>query len=125
MKSIYRTVHSGASKNAIELAGLLPTFPLLSFFGNLYYTDVLSTTLVLSCYLFAIKKSYKLSALVRPGLFRLILLGGTVGRGNPTDEYHLGGIYDGGVDNSGIEGGGYRSIGRGGKVGTSSRMDAL
>jgi len=64
-RNIYRKIHPGASKGAIDLAGLLPAFPLLSFFGNLYYTDVLSTTLVLSCYLFAIKKSYKLSALVR------------------------------------------------------------
>jgi hypothetical protein len=84
-RDIYRTVHPGASKNAIELAGLLPSFPLLSFFGNLYYTDVLSTTLVLCCYLFAIKKSYKLSALVCPTAFCLIVVGRNVGRGSPTD----------------------------------------
>jgi hypothetical protein len=124
-RNIYRTVHSGASKNAIALAGLLPSFPLLSFFGNLYYTDVLSTTLVLSCYLFALKKSYKISALVCPNPIRLMVPGGNVGRGNPTDEYHLGGIYNGCVDDSGVEGSGHCSVRRGGKVGTSSGVDAL
>jgi hypothetical protein len=60
-----------------------------------------------------------------PKLFCLMVSGWIVGRGNPTDEYRLGGIYDGCVDDTGIEGGGYCSIGRGGKVGTPSGLDAL
>lgn len=63
-KRIYRRIHRDASRDAVRLAALFPAFPLLSFFGNLYYTDVLSTTSVLYCYLLAMKTQYISSAMV-------------------------------------------------------------
>ena len=63
-KRIYRRIHPDASRDAVRLAALFPAFPLLSFFGNLYYTDVLSTTSVLYCYLLAMKNKYITSAMV-------------------------------------------------------------
>jgi hypothetical protein len=63
-KSLYRNIHAEASQDAIQLAALLPALPLLSFFGNLYYTDVVSTTAVLYCYLLAIRKHYVASTIV-------------------------------------------------------------
>jgi hypothetical protein len=63
-KRIYRRIHPDASRDAVRLAALFPAFPLLSFFGNLYYTDVLSTTSVLYSYLLAMKNNYKASAMV-------------------------------------------------------------
>jgi hypothetical protein len=63
-RRIYRRIHPDASRDAVRLAALFPAFPLLSFFGNLYYTDVLSTTSVLYCYLLAMKNKYKASAMV-------------------------------------------------------------
>ena len=64
--SIYRHIHPGVSQRSLWIAGLLPAFPLVSFFGNLYYTDVVSTTSVLYCYLLAIQKRYIFSATVCP-----------------------------------------------------------
>ena len=63
-KSLYRHLHAGASEDTVLVVGLLPSLPLLSFFANLYYTDVLSTTSVLYCYLLALKRNYKTSAMV-------------------------------------------------------------
>lgn len=63
-KSLYRQIHASADRDMVQLAALFPSFPLLSFFGNLYYTDVLSTTTVLYCYLLAIRKKFIFSAMV-------------------------------------------------------------
>ena len=63
--SLYRNLHFDATEEALVAAGLLPAFPLVSFFGNLYYTDVLSTSAVLYCYLLALRKQYIASALVQ------------------------------------------------------------
>jgi alpha-1,2-glucosyltransferase len=63
-RSLYRHIHPSASEDALLFAELLPAFPLLSFFGNLYYTDVLSTTAILWSYLLAIKRRYVSSAMV-------------------------------------------------------------
>jgi alpha-1,2-glucosyltransferase len=71
--NLYQNIHPGASERSLILASVLPAFPLLSFFGNLYYTDVLSTTLVLYCYLLAIKKRYISSSIV-PLFIQLITL---------------------------------------------------
>lgn len=63
-RSLYRHIHPEVSEDALLFAELLPSFPLLSFFGNLYYTDALSTTVILWSYLLAIKQRYIFSALV-------------------------------------------------------------
>ena len=64
-RRLYQHIHAGASEQTLILASVLPTFPLLSFFGNLYYTDVLSTTLVLYCYLLALQRRFISSSMVR------------------------------------------------------------
>jgi hypothetical protein len=46
----------------------ISTFPLVYFFGFLYYTDVASLVLVLLAYRQALRKSYATSALVRKRL---------------------------------------------------------
>jgi len=61
---LYQHIHAGASEQTLILASVLPMFPLLSFFGNLYYTDVLSTTLVLYCYLLALQRRFISSSMV-------------------------------------------------------------
>jgi hypothetical protein len=55
-------------------AELLPAFPLLSFFSNLYYTDTLATTVILWSYLLAIKRRYISSAMVSPVLYSKVPL---------------------------------------------------
>jgi len=62
--NLYQLLHPGSSEEELSLASVLASFPLLSFYGNLYYTDVLSTTLVLCSYLCALKSRYALSGLV-------------------------------------------------------------
>ena len=67
--SLYRHIHPEASDDALLFAELLPAFPLLSFFGNLYYTDTLATTVILWSYLLAIKRRYISSAMVSTTLY--------------------------------------------------------
>ena len=75
-RSLYRHIHPEATEVALLFAELLPAFPLLSFFGNLYYTDTLSTTVILWSYLLAIKRRYISSALVHtPCLINVCLCG--------------------------------------------------
>jgi hypothetical protein len=69
---LYQRIHVNASKETLLFASALPAFPLLSFFGNLYYTDVLSTTLVLYCYLLALQKHYVASAMVTAHLYSVL-----------------------------------------------------
>ena len=73
-KQLYQRIHIKSSKETLLFASVLPAFPLLSFFGNLYYTDVLSTTLVLYCYLLALQKHYAASAIVAAHLHIALIL---------------------------------------------------
>jgi hypothetical protein len=63
--NLYRHLHPAASKEHLLVAGVLPAFPLLSFYGNLYYTDVVSTALVLASYLYALQNRHFVSGIVR------------------------------------------------------------
>ena len=108
MRRLYRLIHEKASEDAIALAGLLPAFPLLSFFGNLYYTDVLSTTTVLYCYLLAVEKRYILSSLVHPSLRVVLIYPGRRSECvHKADQRHMGCIHIGGVRDPAIEGSRY------------------
>jgi hypothetical protein len=111
-RSLYRQIHPAASEDALLFAELFPAFPLLSFFGNLYYTDVLSTTAILWSYLLALKRQYVSSALVlipSPSfcafyvISTIIIIGRRIQRPYKTDEYYLGRFRDGRVYRAGTE----------------------
>ncbi|BFZ62026.1 glucosyltransferase [Saitoella coloradoensis] len=60
---LYRRIHAGASASQIDYSKLIAAFPLTTFFGMLYYTDVPSTIAVLHAYLDALEKRRWRSAL--------------------------------------------------------------
>ena len=104
-KSLYRHIHANASPNAVELAGLLPALPLLSFFGNLYYTDVLSTASVLYCYLLAIRRKYGVSAIVSAPYALMTYFSSvrSVEHSHQANQHNLAGFYSGRLSHSGFE----------------------
>ena len=126
-KSLCRHIHRDASSNAVEFAGLLPALPLLSFFGNFYYTDVLSTASVLYCYLLAIRRKYAASAIVSTpyALSAKSSSGGGVEHSHQTNQYHLGGFCRCRVRYSGFEGSRHCSTRRGGRITHSASMATL
>ena len=126
-KSLYRHIHPDASSDTIELAGLLPALPLLSFFGNLYYTDVLSTATVLYCYLLAIRRKYGASAIVSAphALTADFSSGRSVEHSHQANQYYLAGFCCGRVSRSGFERSRHWRTKRGGGIAHSSSTAPL
>ena len=126
-KSLYRHIHADASSDAIELAGLVPALPLLSFFANLYYTDVLSTASVLYCYLLAIRRKYGASAIVSDphALIADFSSVRSVEHSHQANQHYLAGFCCGRVSRSGFERSRHRRIKRRGRFPRSATMAPL